>query len=379
MDGWLLPELKKRIFEALSRKEELDTKRRDAWGNWDWPYGSSLLEGKVLRPWLDEEIQSAASSRGRMPWPGNAPFGICLTHDVDIISASVSPHEAVRQGCLHARHGMRGRKRAAGLMVRSLKRLKPGWRDPLWQWERWQDLESEFGWRSSFLVMVNSGRWHHLHDTSYSLSDKVGYRGGRVSIANVFKSMAAEGWDIGLHGTYTSAVQPGVLAAQKAALERALGQEVVSTRQHFLHWDPVITPALQEGCGLKIDSTLGFNRSIGFRSGTAWPAPAWSAAEARELHLIQAPMHIMDGPLFAGDALQLPEELAIDYSRELMRRVAATGGCLVLNWHNDRIADDRAMSVYKALLQEAKSMGAWGGSLRELLAVCEGPAGATPG
>jgi hypothetical protein len=370
---WLTPELEQRVFDALSRNEELDTKRRDAWGNWDWPYGRSALEGQVLRPWLDEEIQRAAGSRGSMAWPGGAPFGVCLSHDVDVISARVSFTEALRQGSLHARQGLRGMKRAAGLLVRSAKRLG-GKQDALWQWERWQKLESDCGWRSSFLVMANGAKWHHRFDTGYSLHDRIAFRGRKVSFAETLRALADEGWDIGLHGTYTSAVEPGVLAAQKAELEKFMGREVVSTRQHFLHWDPRVTPDLQEACGLRIDSTLGFNRGVGFRSGTAWPSHMWSVAEGKPLSLVQVPMHVMDGPLVAGDALQLPVDAAVEYGVELMRRVAATGGCLVLNWHNDNVANDGLMSIYTTLLQEARRMGAWGGSLRDLLAVFESKA-----
>jgi len=61
------------------------------------------------------------------------------------------------------------------------------------------------------------------------------------------------------------------LKRQKRALEKALDHEVVSIRQHYLHYDIRITPAVHGEAGFKYDSTLGFNDNAGFRFGTCYP------------------------------------------------------------------------------------------------------------
>jgi len=58
------------------------------------------------------------------------------------------------------------------------------------------------------------------------------------------------------------------LKRQKGALEKALDHEVVSIRQHYLHYDIRVTPAVHAETGFKYDSTQGFNDNVGFRFGT---------------------------------------------------------------------------------------------------------------
>ena len=77
-------------------------------------------------------------------------------------------------------------------------------------------------------------------------------------------------------------LQPGALAAERAALERATGLEIGTTRQHLLHWDVRRTPRLQEAAGLRVDSSLGFNRGVGFRAGTSLPSSRFIHISRRE-------------------------------------------------------------------------------------------------
>ena len=71
-------------------------------------------------------------------------------------------------------------------------------------------------------------------------------------------------------GTH-SATEGGLLCHERQQLEEIVGHEIISTRQHWLHYNVGVTPGLQQIAGLKADSTQGFNRSIGFRAGTAFP------------------------------------------------------------------------------------------------------------
>ena len=74
-----------------------------------------------------------------------------------------------------------------------------------------------------------------------------------------------------------------MIAEQKEDLEKALGETVVANRQHNLHFDAAVTPRILEKAGLKIDSTLGFNRDVGFRAGTSYPFRMWDLAGERWL------------------------------------------------------------------------------------------------
>src|SRR5205823_56229 len=103
----------------------------------------------------------------------------------------------------------------------------------------------------------------------YDFDDPCRFRGERTSVREVIRTLYREGFDVGLHGSYNSALTPGQLAREKAALEKATGIRTKATRQHFVHWDVRTTPHLQANADFSADSTLGFNRNIGLRAGTS--------------------------------------------------------------------------------------------------------------
>lgn len=67
------------------------------------------------------------------------------------------------------------------------------------------------------------------------------------------------GWEIGLHPSWYSFDDSDELKKQKQALGNALGSEIVSVRQDYLHYDISVTPVVHAAAGFKYDSTLGFN------------------------------------------------------------------------------------------------------------------------
>jgi hypothetical protein len=169
-----------------------------------------------------------------------------------------------------------------------------------------------------------------------------------------------------LHPSYHSALVSGLMVRGKKQLETACGREVISVRQHYLHYDVRVTPRLQADADLKVDSSLGFNRSIGFRAGTSFPFCIWDHENDCPLPILEVPQIIMDCSLFETGSLEYNEGLALDHSLEIMDRVAEVGGCLTLNWHHDYIHDDRLWRLYGLLLEEAARRRAWGCSLRLL-------------
>ena len=120
-----------------------------------------------------------------------------------------------------------------------------------------------------------------------------------------------EGFDIGLHGSYLSALENGLLSEQKTFLEKTLSAPVNTTRQHWLHWKAPITPNLQVQAGFKADTTLGYNWNIGFRCGTSLPFFLFDYQAKKVLPRVELPLIIQDGALIGNNALELPPEEAI--------------------------------------------------------------------
>ena len=106
----------------------------------------------------------------------------------------------------------------------------------------------------------------------------------------MIREIDRRGWEIGLHPSWYSFDDVDEMKAQKESLEEVVGHEVVSVRQHFLHYDIRVTPRTQELAGFRYDSTLGFNDNVGFRFGTCHPWKVYDTEQQTTLSLVEIPL-----------------------------------------------------------------------------------------
>lgn len=360
------------LFHELSRREELVNPIRDMWGNWDFSYGTAHMDGKIFIPWVDQLVRGLfVPNKEETVWPEGKKFAVCLTHDVDsvpmkssfimgwrawrkAIASGVSVKEVFRLSCAM---GYRILKVAMGQEKVDLDTL---------DFKRWLDIERQYGFHSTFFFFPSAVSKPHLYDCLYVFSDLTYFNGRFMTVADMMCEIAQGGWEIGLHGSIYSATEAGLLYEQKRQIEMILGHEIISTRQHWLKYDVAITPKIQAKAGFLVDSTQGFNRSIGFRAGTSFPYPCWDHIEDEILPIWEVPQHIMDGALFTPNALEYNEDLAIRHCLRLMDEVEKVGGCLTLSWHPNHLNIPTYWNVYDALLKEAYRRDAWGCSVGEL-------------
>jgi len=370
---WTPPPLPDPLARLVLRVEEYERPHRDRWDCWEFGQSENHRRGALwtaeVDRWLAERRAEAAQHAELVPlWPEAQPFAICLTHDVDFVSAESTPAQVVRS--LRAAASGTGPLRFVRPAVRLARaavhgvRRTPSALDAL---QRCVDLEREYGVTGSYFFTVFPDEHVDRVDCLYLPGDRCRFDGRSTTVGQVMRTLLAEGFDVGLHGSYHSALVPGMLARQKAVLEQALGSAIRTTRQHFLHWDVRMTPALQEQAGLAADSTLGFNRNVGYRAGTSLPFRHFDLEQGRELRLLQVPMILHDGPLFRPDGLELDVETAVDVSLQLVREAEETGGLVTLLFHPNSLARDDFRAVYRAVLDRARERGAWIASLRDVV------------
>jgi hypothetical protein len=342
------------------RSEEYETEERDRWGCFDFAASDNTRRGALgiaeIDRWLADQNGEAEPR-----WPGGRRFAICLTHDVDVVSARETPAQVLRD----ARAAF-GRDDGSALplrvvrppvrFVRGLRRLSraPSLDQTI---ERSVALEADRGLTASYFFTVPpAGPWTRW-DCVYAPGDPCEFRGSTRRIADVMRTLREEGFDVGLHGSYESARVPGVLERERARLEDALGAPVTTTRQHFLHWDVRWTPQLQETAGFRADSSLGYNRNVGFRAGTSLPFRQFDLVSRRPLDLVQIPLVVQDaallGPIAAG------REDARDAVRRLFDEVASVGGAITVVFHPDKLVRPEWLSLYEWTLDHALESGGW--------------------
>ena len=352
-------ELQKKTLNILSHSEERTAQLKDLWGNWEYPFTTQPYN----TPYLDFEVQKHIKNKKSI-WPNNAPFAICLTHDIDHVSSSAHPNIAINNlskklmfsTSINAKNQIR-----LQLLKQYLKKIITNVKsNELWCYEKWLELEASLGYKSTFFVFArpSSTKELSIYDCDYTPNNEIVFDGIKMKVKDFWKELHQRGFEVGLHGSYNSYNNELILKKQKEIIEESIGAEVISTRQHFLHYDIHKTPETHKRTGIKVDSSLGFNRAIGFRAGTSFPYEILDE-NGNGSGVWEIPQIIMDGALFTPNALELNVDLAVTHSLKIMDHVEQVGGCLTLNFHPEYINNEKYWTTYKLILQEAKRRGAY--------------------
>jgi len=365
------PRLPDDLARRLLRIEEHEHAHRDQWGNWEFAFCEAYRTGRLWEPDVDRWLADKRGE-GSALWPGGRPFAVCLSHDVDLVSESVTPRQALRSMRLSLLGAPTSRRdtivRLARPGVRAARAVRDGLsKTPVAEaLESCIEIEREHRVPATYFFTVYPGGDGHRYDCTYALEDPCRFGGARVTVADLVRGLDREGFEVGLHGSYNSAFASERLAAEKVALEAAVGSSVTSIRQHFLHWDARTTPRIHSHVGFSTDSTLGFNRNVGFRSGTSLPF-RWLDVERDEpLDLVELPILVGDVALLRGDALELGLELARQTLSGLLDRVAEVGGVATLVFHPNNIADPDYRALFRQVIEYGVERGAWFASVRDL-------------
>ncbi len=326
--------------------------------------------GLLYRPVVDEHH---LENGGEKPtWPDGKPFAVCLTHDVDHVSLS-SKHQALRKRSFQLASATSRTRKAKMLICFGIDFLRNAKRhdqeDPLHCYERWLEVEKEAGARSTFFFWpgLSAVTKRHNTDCLYELSDSMVFDNQRCTVAEMIREIDRQGWEIGLHPSWYSYNDVDELKRQKESLEKALGKEVVSVRQHYLHYDIRITPTVHAKAGFKYDSTLGFNDNIGFRFGTCYPWALYDLETEEELSIMEIPFIMQDGAMLnPNKGLRLDEDTAFRYVVQMTEAVEKVGGVLTLLWHPDSIIKPDWWNLYLRALNFLSQRNPWFTSVKEI-------------
>jgi peptidoglycan/xylan/chitin deacetylase (PgdA/CDA1 family) len=326
--------------------------------------------GLLYRPVVDEEY--LARSGAKPVWPEGKPFAVCLTHDVDVVSLQ-SFRQSTRRRVENLLNGPSMMKKARGLVGMGVDVLrafthahKP---DPLHSYERWPEVEAGVGARSTFFFWAgwSSVQKHHPSDCTYELMDRIAFDGQKCRVAEMIREMDHRGWEVGLHPSWYSYDDVDEMKRQKEALETALGHDVVSVRQHYLHYDIRVTPRVQSEAGFRYDSTLGFNDNVGFRFGTCYPWRLYDLKAEQELPITEIPLIIQDGAMLnPAKGMRLDGDTAFEYVVQIAEAVEGVGGVLTLLWHPNYIHKPEWWNLYRRALDMLSDKNAWFGPVKQI-------------
>lgn len=259
-----------------------------------------------------------------MKWKDNAPYVLCLSHDVD---------RTTKQWYHYGYYGLRH----PIVQMKSLINKVKG-NEPYWNFEKIMAIEKKFGVRSTFFFLNES---HHEISADFMGRYKITSR----RVMDIIRKLDKEGFEIGLHGSFNSYKNLNLLQKEKTILEQIVGHQIVSTRQHHLNLNKK-TWKYQKQIGIKFDSTIGYSNQVGneeycrIRCG-----------------IIEIPITIMD-------TIPLGDEV---YDK--CCNLAKKGGIIMLNFHQchfNKTEYPQNVEIYMKLLEKAISDKAWITNMKEV-------------
>jgi hypothetical protein len=354
------PEMPPGLARLFLREEERQSPYRNGWGVWEAPASENYQRGTLWQAevdrWLREQ-RAQLSQAGHLLeplWPQGKPFAMYLSHDIDKV-ANPQTYEQI------LRVTENRWKPKARIWFRNLKGRYPSHPDLEDTIELSLGIESERGVVSSWFFTDYPVRKDVEWDCVYVPDDRCRYQGQPTTVKAVMQDLARRGHDVGLHGSYWSAREPGMLQEQRQSIERRTGLAIRTTRQHWLHFDLDVTPKLQAQAGLVVDGTFGFNRHVGFRAGTSLPF-FWP-----DLDLLEVPLILQDVALFSPSGLELDLTLSKKVCAQIVDEVASVGGCAGVLLHPEQFPLVPWLAEwYGDLISSALEKGAWVTSLAQI-------------
>jgi peptidoglycan/xylan/chitin deacetylase (PgdA/CDA1 family) len=286
---------------------------------------------------------------GKVTYPDGKKFGVCFTHDIDVIYLSkIRMLLGIRRTFL-AGHYSEAARRAISLTFPRIKKF-----NPIINFKRIMALESQYGARSTFFFMAPSAR---AEDYNYDLKD----------LRDEFKEILEAGFEIGLHGSIKAHDSPDVILEEKERLETALACPVTGYRNHRLHFKLPETWEYLSSAGFRYDSTFAYPDMVGFKNGMCHPYKPYNLNAGRFVDIIEIPLVVMEGSL--SDYMQLGEDTAWKVIRDLVDIVAEKSGVITFLWHNttlDEYFAPESYRMYVRLLEYCRQKNAWMTTMQQM-------------
>ena len=295
------------------------------------------------------------------PVPDGYQLIACLTHDIDHPSIRRHRFDHTMFGFLYraifgsAFNLVRGRGSVRSALrnwaaVVKLPFVHLGLARDFWsQFDRYINLEN--GLHSTFFVIPFKGDPGLSHAGASPSRRASSY--GASDIADRIRSLISAGCEIGVHGI-NAWIDSSKGREELEEIRSATGLHKLGARMHWLYFDEQ-SPALLENAGFLYDSTVGYNETIGYRTGTTQAYMPLGATR-----LLELPLHVMDTALFYPGFLDLSPEEANERVARIIDNGVRLGGGITINWHDRSISPERLWdNIYVNLIDELKCKGAW--------------------
>jgi hypothetical protein len=303
------------------------------------------------------------------PVPAGYSLVVSLTHDIDFGGVRSHRFNHTMWGFLYrgtigvVRNLLRGRLSISKVFrswraVASLPFVFVGWAKDFWEPFGWY-LKVERGLPATYFVIPFKGRRGDKVAAPHASRRGAGY--DLSDLADGTTALLKEGCELAVHGIDAwHSVERG--RDERARIAAINGKANIGVRMHWLLLEQSTFRVLEDA-GFAYDSTVGYNETVGYRSGTT---QVFRPSGARTL--LELPLHIQDGALFYPERLDLAESEAWERCGKLIDHAAKSGGVLTLLWHDRSPGPERFWGdFYLRLVRTLRSRDAWFATASEVV------------
>ncbi len=207
-----------------------------------------------------------------------------LTHDIDIIrkfSGFLKLPKSIARILLMG-YGIKGVYNIVNSYFQSLKNKN---NDPYYTFE-WLFRKEDY-FINKIVFFVAGGNTRQDLYNKYYLKE----------LPEIIRKAKINNYEIGLHPSYNAYADEKMLKTEQELLLNFTKRRIKFIRMHFLRLDLTKSFEIIENIGFEMDSTLGYNDTIGFRAGTGFEYYPYNFGEERKWKFKELPLIIMDSAL----------------------------------------------------------------------------------
>lgn len=310
-------------------------------------YKNKYLDRPVVDEWLDILGQVINKC-----WPEiilkKHQFRINLTHDVDSVSRyAFQPFLGYAKRVANDLFLKRNIKMAVySPLIRYGCGSMLSKRDPYNSFEWLMSLSEKKSLKSTFYFMVKQS--FRKYDADYDIESPV--------VKQILKNIDRRGHFIGLHSSYLTVAESGLLQKELQKLQSVCSnigvkKNICRVRAHYLRWKTPDSFIMLDNAGIKFDSTLGYADKPGFRSGTAFEYYPFDLKQNKIIQTKITPLIVMEGSVIGNNYMAMGySKDALEYMSLFKERCKKVSGIFTILWHNCNLDTKTKKKFYESII-----------------------------
>lgn len=207
--------------------------------------------------------------------------------------------------------------------------------DPFDTFDYLMDISEQYNLKSHFYFIPGKIDENNIH---YNILNK--------KTIDIIKHILQREHIVGMHASFCSYNNKEQMKKEKERLQKII-ENIEESRQDYLRFENPTTWQILNDIGIKIDSTIGFANTNGFRAGTCYTYSVFNVIKQQKLQIKEIPLIFMEQ---AGIRSNTSVEHFLIQILQLKEKVKRYNGKFVILWHNNNITNpyfEQYTSVYQ--------------------------------